>query len=183
MKVGEYTWDDYVKAVVSLLATFEVRRFAEVGVLQGKLAWSLLDVWEFDRYYMVDPWRLYPGHPNVTEEQWDKMATQIYLRAAKYPAVRVIRLPSTQAQWLFEWGSLDAVYIDGDHRYLSVKADVEAWLPRLRAGGVLFGHDYESFPSQVGLCIDDLFGGAFGYISPGDIWHITKEVAKECLGA
>jgi hypothetical protein len=34
------------------------------------------------------------------------------------------------------------VYIDAAHEYESVKADISAWLPKLKSGAILGGHDY-----------------------------------------
>src|SRR5690606_11229810 len=39
-------------------------------------------------------------------------------------------------------GSLDFVYIDADHSYAGVRADIAAWRPKIRAGGIIAGHDY-----------------------------------------
>lgn len=39
-------------------------------------------------------------------------------------------------------GALDAAYIDGNHYYKEVLADIEAWYPKVRTGGILAGHDY-----------------------------------------
>lgn len=39
-------------------------------------------------------------------------------------------------------GALDAAYIDGNHYYREVLADIEAWYPKVRTGGILAGHDY-----------------------------------------
>jgi len=41
--------------------------------------------------------------------------------------------------------SLDWVYIDADHRYEGVRADLEAWFPKVRKGGVVSGHDYVKY--------------------------------------
>ncbi len=42
----------------------------------------------------------------------------------------------------FRWGKLDLVFLDGDHSYDHVRADIQAWLPHLRGGGIIAGHDY-----------------------------------------
>jgi hypothetical protein len=46
--------------------------------------------------------------------------------------------------------SLHAVYIDADHGYESVIADIDAWLPKVRLNGFVGGHDYhEGFPGVM----------------------------------
>jgi predicted O-methyltransferase YrrM len=42
----------------------------------------------------------------------------------------------------YEDDSLDFVFIDGDHSYEAVKADIQAWLPKVKSNGLLAGHDY-----------------------------------------
>lgn len=40
-------------------------------------------------------------------------------------------------------GTLDAVFIDGDHNEEAVYADIEAWAPKIKSGGILCGHDID----------------------------------------
>jgi predicted O-methyltransferase YrrM len=54
----------------------------------------------------------------------------------------VRRADSIEAAAATEPASLDFVYIDADHEYESVCADIEAWHDRIRPGGLLCGHDY-----------------------------------------
>jgi SAM-dependent methyltransferase len=56
--------------------------------------------------------------------------------------VRLIVADSVSAASLFAPASLDFVFIDGDHQKSAVLADIAAWLPTLRPGGLLAGHDY-----------------------------------------
>ena len=56
--------------------------------------------------------------------------------------VEVHRQSSLEAAERFAAGELDFVYVDGNHRYEFVKADLEAYAPKIRAGGFLAGDDY-----------------------------------------
>ena len=39
--------------------------------------------------------------------------------------------------------SLDICFIDADHIYQSVKKDIQAYLPKIKPGGIICGHDFE----------------------------------------
>ena len=53
-----------------------------------------------------------------------------------------MRMPSMEAVQKFENESLDFVFIDGSHEYEDIKDDIISWLPKVKRGGVLAGHDY-----------------------------------------
>ena len=40
--------------------------------------------------------------------------------------------------------SIDFLFIDGGHKYTQVKKDIDAWYPKIKKGGIICGHDYES---------------------------------------
>lgn len=42
--------------------------------------------------------------------------------------------------------SLDYVYIDADHHYDAVCRDIDAWLPKIKPGGLISGHDFCEYP-------------------------------------
>jgi predicted O-methyltransferase YrrM len=41
-------------------------------------------------------------------------------------------------------GVFDFVFIDADHSYEGCRSDIEAWAGKIRAGGLLCGHDYDN---------------------------------------
>lgn len=55
----------------------------------------------------------------------------------------IIPQPSELAANIFDNNSLDFVYIDASHDYESVKQDLNLWYPKLKACGIIGGHDYE----------------------------------------
>ena len=55
--------------------------------------------------------------------------------------VRPVRCDSPKAAEGYEDGSLDFVFIDGDHTQAKVAADLEAWWPKVKVGGRMAGHD------------------------------------------
>ena len=57
-------------------------------------------------------------------------------------AVTPFEMTSVEAASQFENGSVDFVFIDADHRYEAVVQDIQAWLPKLKSGGFIAGHDY-----------------------------------------
>jgi hypothetical protein len=74
--------------------------------------------------------------------------------------------------------SLDFVFIDGDHRYECVKADIEAWLPKMKSGSILAGHDY-GWCEDVRRAVHEVLGEGtdsytdrygIGYKSYDDPW-------------
>ena len=56
--------------------------------------------------------------------------------------ISVIIADSVTAASLFSDRSIEWVHLDARHDYASVKTDIEAWLPKVKAGGWLSGDDF-----------------------------------------
>ena len=134
----------------------------EVGVFHGITAANLLALIPELQLYGVDPWTAFPSdaeqpRPDHIQQLGDTQTLYwglpIALRHLVINANRwhPIRLPSVKAARCFDDGELDFIFIDANHRYEAVKADIETWWPKVRHGGLLIGHDYEPkrFP---GVC-------------------------------
>lgn len=83
---------------------------------------------------------------------------------------------STEAAKLMD-NDLFFVYINADHSYESVKADIEAWWPKVKEKGVLCGHDYGNGETPGVKQAVDEFASKFGLkVNTEEIdWWIIKK--------
>ena len=57
---------------------------------------------------------------------------------------------SLQAATMYDAASLDFVFLDADHSYEGVSADIAAWTPKVKRGGIIAGHDFcHYFPGVI----------------------------------
>ena len=99
----------------------------------------------------VDPWM--PGETwlcsmrrrrSTSRARQDEVYGIAQQRLASYPQARLIRATSMDAVKEFPYGSLDFVYIDGNHGFKCVAEDLWEWTNRLKPGGLMSGHDYDA---------------------------------------
>ncbi len=127
---------------------------AEVGVFSGDFSAHLLRVVEPQRLHLIDPWvsvddqlrrwSLY-GAGVRSQADMDQLDAGVVSRFAGQIAggrVVVHRAPSHAALAAMPDRSLDWIYIDGDHSYEAVIADLRLSLAKVRPGGFICGDDY-----------------------------------------
>ena len=140
----------------------------EIGVQRGRYSEFLLSQWRGRRLISVDPWReddpeAYVDRANVPQDMQERLLAEARTRLRRFgPRSEIWRLTSYEAAALIDEATLDFVYVDGRHDYKSVRADLENWWPKLRAGGIIAGHDYVdgSFPNGefgVRQAVDEFF--------------------------
>ena len=71
---------------------------------------------------------------------------------------------------------LDFVYLDGRHDHAGVLQDLNAWWPRVCAGGALAGHDYTDL-DNVARAVGEFFGRA-GHGAGADLFVTAENPAS-----
>lgn len=104
----------------------------EVGVNIGNHCAKILELWNGRLIHLIDPWVNKDNTFNYVQNRFRNNTER----------VKIHRLTSVEASKLFDDNSLDWVYLDGDHSYSSVCADLISWYPKVKSGGVISGHDY-----------------------------------------
>ncbi len=123
------------------------KKGVEIGVYKGEFSETLAQYG--GELYSVDPWRLYKDYGNPRgQKRLDDQYAMAKEKLSKYPNVKVIRKTSMEALDDFEDGSLDFVYIDGNHQFAYVAEDIYHWAIKVRKGGIICGHDYAIYKSR-----------------------------------
>lgn len=81
-----------------------------------------------------------------------------------------IRKESKEASEQFEDNSCDVVFIDMDHTYEAVSRDIRLWLPKVKKGGYLSGHDYQD--ERVRRAVHEILGNDILVIGGSWIYKI-----------
>lgn len=107
-------------------------------------------------------------HFQGSEEHTEKDFYHQFLRntAPLSRWIKPLREDSVTASQRFKDNDVFFVFIDASHDYDSVKADIEAWLPKIRKGGILAGHDFHHQP--VIDAVNDTLGEVQSYA--GGCW-------------
>jgi predicted O-methyltransferase YrrM len=106
--------------------------------------------------HCVDLWDTYW---EIEDKQRTEFAEYTFNKLlVNYNNIKKIKDSSTNAANMFEDKSLDFVYIDAAHDYENVKKDILAWLPKVKNGGCIAGHDYRYDPN-IGVyeAVNDIF--------------------------
>ena len=98
---------------------------AAAKLKQGVL--HCVDVWD-NRAMGIEP-------PMNTFEEFSRNTSRFSDRIIVHRGEASITAPQVP-------GNLDLLFLDGDHSHAAVKADLENYVPKLKAGGVLLLHDF-----------------------------------------
>ena len=134
---------------------------AEIGVRGGVTISHLLKTFTELVMYAVDPWEHQPGAlEDYTKWDFDDIYKKYQDRVFGCED-RIIELKeySVSASSNVADGSLDFVFIDAQHDYKSVRQDIIAWMPKVKKGGIVSGHDYQRKFSGVMQAVDELLPG------------------------
>lgn len=141
----------------------------EIGVDEGDFSAQILEVAEPRKLYLMDPWE---HHNDATyrescygglergqremNEKYDKVLGR-FQKEISYSKIIIHRAYSDVMEG-FEDGSFDWAYIDANHQYEFVAADLERCHRKVKSSGVILGDDYGIrgwFDSGVAKAVDE----------------------------
>lgn len=132
---------------------------AEIGVAEGYFSAEILR-WGVPYLYMVDNYGTISNQfgDGANPQEWhDRNMNQALARAAQYSTatVELLRGISWDMAGKVRNGHLGLLYLDGCHTYECVKKDLEAWVPKVKDGGYVAGHDFLNKAYGVNQAVHD----------------------------
>lgn len=155
-----FTYPALYKAVVDYFPSGS--HFIEVGVWKGMsasfMAVEIINSQKQIKFDCIDTWLGSEEHKDIAEVQNNTLYEK-FLENIKPVAhiINPIRIDSVEASKNYADGSINFVFIDGDHSYEGCKRDILAWLPKIADGGILAGHDYAWTP-HIQQLVSEIFG-------------------------
>ena len=152
----------------------EHREIVEIGSFMGRSTRALAEN-TLGTVTAVDTWagsdeeqhrKLLEGHgPDWLLEEFQRNMEGL-------ENVYAVRRPSLDAAVSFAvaCSQFDMIFVDASHDYENVKADILAWAPLLKEGGLLCGHDFHNGAPGVMRAVDELLQG---YKLFESIWYVV----------
>lgn len=134
---------------------------AEVGVYKGGTTSILRDRFPAAQLHLIDPWQEQDMQGKMYRTNRAADWEQIYQDVCdEFEGCTIIRADSLTAAYMMQPESFDMVFLDGDHSYGAVKNDIAHWMPKVRNGGLLCGHDYSTRGANKGVkkAVDEFIG-------------------------
>jgi len=141
-------WLHHGPQLLDLLHAHRPHRCVELGTWRGASAIAFaheLRQWG-GVLTCVDTWMgavAYGGTVTGAPQMLFECATNL-VAAHVAPSVRLVPALTTAAAAAWTDGPIDFLYVDADHSYESTAADLDAWWPHVRVGGIVAGDDYDN---------------------------------------
>jgi hypothetical protein len=178
-------WFKFAPAYARAVAEAPTRAvFVEVGCYKGRstafLGVEILNSGKKIDLHCVDIWPDEAldacGVKRPIREVFEQNLSPVVARGL---AIELYPEGSPAAALSFADRSLDFVWLDGGHLYEEVRADLAAWLPKLKHGAIIGGDDWP-FPN-VARAVRETFG-ADVEIQYNEDWAWWRHRVKEKLG-
>lgn len=130
--------------MADLFTELGFKKGVEIGVADGDYSEVLMNAVPELELYGIDTYRPLKEYRDYTRrETFEGMERHAHGKLDKFPAYHFVKKLSAEALGDFSDGSIDFVYIDGNHSFEYVTNDIVGWSKKVKPGGIISGHDYE----------------------------------------
>ena len=130
----------------------------EIGSFIGES--TVIFATHFKHVSAIDPFQSdYDPEDPTSKFNFDEVFEEYTRRVeSKKEKVTTYKLTSNDALSVLHGEKFDFIYIDGIHQYENVYEDIMNYLPLVKEGGIIGGHDYGGPWKGVQQAVDQVFG-------------------------
>lgn len=155
-------------------------KFAQIGVWMGKsfcyfneaikIVGKTCETWAIGTFEGSPDSSV---HPKIVQQRGGSVSGAFRQNMNKANIdCNTLAMKSVDACFLFDDNYFDCIFIDAAHDYKSVRDDIRCWLPKVKSGGILAGHDLHSGPG-VRRAVTQKFGKQIKVL--GNVWIYHKK--------
>lgn len=160
-------WAGTRDTLAEVFAELNFKVGAEIGVRQGFFSKVICDANPGLKMHCIDPWAPYSRTSQARQDRYFGKAQRIL----SGHDVTFIKKKSMDAIIDFPNRFFDFVYIDGLHDFDSVVMDLIHWVPKVKRGGIVSGHDFKfNFNDGIIQAVE-----AYTRSHNINLWYITTE--------
>jgi hypothetical protein len=140
---GVGAWTDNLHFAYDLVATLKPELLVELGTDRGEsyfaFCQSVAENRTCTRCFAVDTWRGDEQAGGYDDTTFREVSAHHETHYAAFSTL--LRSTFDHALGQFSGESIDLLHLDGLHTEEAVRHDLDAWLPKIRPGGILLMHD------------------------------------------
>lgn len=140
---GLGAWTGHIHFAYDLVAALKPRVLVELGTDRGEsyfaFCQSVAENETGTRCFAVDTWQGDEHSGAYDETTFAEVSAHNRAHYSEFSTLLRLRFEEALAQFAPE--SIDVLHLDGLHTEAAVRADLAAWLPKLKPGGILLMHD------------------------------------------
>ena len=163
--------DGNTQGLLDLIKEFpEDTVMSEIGCYAGESTELFLKSGRVKQLYAIDPWEGGYNYATSPEVSDFILVEKVFDKRVK--GKNVVKLKMTMKEAFDLLPELDVIYIDGNHTYDCVLEDINLSLRKIKKGGIICGHDYNSKDIGVIQAVNEVFG------KPDKIFSDTSWMVK-----
>ena len=120
----------------------------EIGSYMGESTMMFATSNMFNKIHAIEPFKGEEEFNDLFGYDWETVKKEFLLNTRYWDNRDIITLWEDYSYDIadeFKDGSVDFIYVDGSHEYEDVKRDIELYLPKIKQGGFIAGHDYMDY--------------------------------------
>jgi predicted O-methyltransferase YrrM len=167
------------EVLAGLAESIKAKTFVEVGCKAGKTTGFMLENLPEIQVIAIDPWApIANSDEDYSDWDFEKIEKEFWANVGEHrkrcDMWRWTSLDTAGAEAI-NHQRFDMVFIDAGHDYENALADIKAWWPLVRDGGILCGHDYQHTFPGVMRAVAKSFPLMRVAVMPDSVWVVQKD--------